>query len=200
MDALGSVSQWVELVKTEDHSLAAQRLYERYVAALLRATRNLARGMPRSFIDEEDLVQEAFGHFFAGIRRQRFPRLNDRDDVWQILIMLAHRRAVEACRYLRAQRRTTARVECTAGTNRCDGHSREIHSVVSRESSPYILAELADEVQFRLDQLNDPQLRRLALMKIHGHTHLEIAERLDCSVRTVERKIRVIKKIWSRGG
>ena len=37
--------------------------------------------------------------------------------------------------------------------------------------------------------LTDPGLRQIALWKLEGYTNPEIAERLECTLRTVERKL-----------
>jgi ECF sigma factor len=36
--------------------------------------------------DEEDVVQNAFHSFFQGLARGRFPQLNDRDNLWRLLV------------------------------------------------------------------------------------------------------------------
>ena len=46
-----------------------------------------------------------------------------------------------------------------------------------------------------LDQLN-PDLRELALLKLRGYTHHEIARHIERSVATVERRFRLIRDIW----
>ena len=47
-------------------------------------------------------------------------------------------------------------------------------------------------------QLADADLRALAIAKMEGYTNQEIAERLDCSLRTVERRLHLIRKKWGR--
>ena len=44
--------------------------------------------------------------------------------------------------------------------------------------------------------LDDETLRVVAVMKLEGHSHAEIAGRLRCSVRTVERKLALIRERW----
>jgi DNA-binding CsgD family transcriptional regulator len=44
--------------------------------------------------------------------------------------------------------------------------------------------------------LKDPDLRQIALWKLAGYTNAEIATQLDCTLRTVERKLERIRAHW----
>jgi len=55
---------------------------------------------------------------------------------------------------------------------------------------------MADECRNLLQKLDDPRLRDLALAKMEGYSNQEIADRMDCSLRTVERRLRLIRKEW----
>jgi transposase len=46
----------------------------------------------------------------------------------------------------------------------------------------------------------DESLRVVALLKLEGHSNEEIAKSLDCGLRTVERKLEVIRKRWTAEG
>src|SRR5262249_43550979 len=41
---------------------------------------------------------------------------------------------------------------------------------------------------------------KVALLKLEGYSNEEIARSLDCSLRTVERKLEVIRKRWTAEG
>ena len=47
-----------------------------------------------------------------------------------------------------------------------------------------------------LDSLQEPGLRQIALWKVEGYTNEEIADRLDCVPRTIERKMSRIRLLW----
>jgi DNA-directed RNA polymerase specialized sigma24 family protein len=66
------------------------------------------------------------------------------------------------------------------------------------EPTPEFAALVAEECQRRLDSLGDAELRSVALWKMEGYTNDEIAERLGCVPRTVERKLRVIRGLWDQ--
>jgi len=60
---------------------------------------------------------------------------------------------------------------------------------------PEFAAMVAEQCGQLLGALNS-SLRPVALYKLEGFTHEEISRRLDCSVSTVERSLRLIRKIW----
>jgi DNA-directed RNA polymerase specialized sigma24 family protein len=47
-----------------------------------------------------------------------------------------------------------------------------------------------------LDRL-DPALRQIAQLRLDGYTNIEIATRLGCALRTVERRLELIRRIWN---
>jgi RNA polymerase sigma factor (sigma-70 family) len=72
----------------------------------------------------------------------------------------------------------------------------DVTQLLSREPTPDEAAELADECRRLLDALAEPELRQIALWKVEGYTNEEIAARLDCVPRTVERKVSRIRLLW----
>ena len=46
--------------------------------------------------------------------------------------------------------------------------------------------------------LGDPELRKVAVWKMEGYSNEEIASKLDCVPRTVERKLRMIRSLWEK--
>ena len=51
-----------------------------------------------------------------------------------------------------------------------------------------------------LGSLAEESQRVVALLKLEGYSNEEIARSLDCSSRTVERKLEVIRKRWTAEG
>jgi hypothetical protein len=58
----------------------------------------------------------------------------------------------------------------------------------------------ADEYRWLFGSLADESLRVVALLKLEGYSNEEIARSLDCSLRTEERKLEVIRKLWTAEG
>jgi DNA-directed RNA polymerase specialized sigma24 family protein len=72
-----------------------------------------------------------------------------------------------------------------------------LEQVVGEEPTPEFAAQVAEEYQRLLDRLGDDSLRQVAVLKMEGCTNDEVAQRLDCSRRTVARKLETIRIIWS---
>src|SRR4051794_15930241 len=62
--------------------------------------------------------------------------------------------------------------------------------VPGTEPEPDFAAAMAEEYRRLLDMLGDETLRRVAVWKMEGFTCKEIAAKLGCVPRTVERKLR----------
>jgi DNA-directed RNA polymerase specialized sigma24 family protein len=72
----------------------------------------------------------------------------------------------------------------------------ELQQVIGREPTPEFALLLAEEWQRLLDLLNDDGLRSIALWRMEGDSVEQIAARLGCVPRTVERKLRMIRRLW----
>ena len=62
---------------------------------------------------------------------------------------------------------------------------------------PDFLAQMREEMDGLLARLEDDELRTIAMMKLEGSTNQEIADHLDVTERTVERKVKKIRDAWS---
>jgi len=47
-----------------------------------------------------------------------------------------------------------------------------------------------------LNALGNDLLRQVALAKMEGHSNEEIGQRFDLALRTVERKLALIRRVW----
>jgi DNA-directed RNA polymerase specialized sigma24 family protein len=71
-------------------------------------------------------------------------------------------------------------------------------AIPSQEPSPAFAAQVAEECQRLLAHLQDPKLRAVAVWKMEGYTIEEIAAKLGCVPRTIERKLATIRSICKR--
>src|SRR5271157_3382934 len=97
MASEGSITHCIQLLKDGERA-AAQQLWERYFQQLLGLARAHLRGASRRVADEEDVVLSAFESFYQRAERGQFPRLNDRDDLWQLLVVVTVRKAIDLVR------------------------------------------------------------------------------------------------------
>ncbi len=71
--------------------------------------------LPRRVADEEDVVLSAFHDFLRGVEEGRFTRLDDREDLWQVLVMLTERKAIGLRRKTQAEKRGGGQVRGRIG-------------------------------------------------------------------------------------
>ena len=193
-----SITQWIGELR-EGHSLAAHELWQRYYARLVGLARKKLRDSPRRMADEDDVVVAAFQSFCTGVDDGRFPRLDDRHDLWQILVVLTARKAADQLKHQFRQKRGGGKVRGdSAFIENLSGEERAaIDQVVGSEPTPQFAAQVTEECQRLLERLGDETLRLVAVAKMEGYSNDEIAGRLDVKTRTVERKLNLIREIWS---
>ena len=189
MTSEGSVTRWLGPLQAGDPA-AAQVLWERFFRRLVALARKKLSGAPRRAADEEDVALSAFHSFCRAA--QRFPRLNDRDDLWQVLVMLTARKAFQERRGQQALKR--------GGTAGADGPRTAaavaLDEIVGAEPTPEFAVSIAEHFEALLAKLPGEELRQIARLRLEEYASAEIAERLGCTERTVSRKLVLIRSYW----
>jgi DNA-directed RNA polymerase specialized sigma24 family protein len=113
------------------------------------------------------------------------------------LVVITERKALDQAQHQRRQKRGGGKIVDMLG--RSDGDQQEGNAarVVSREPTPEFAAIMAEECRGLLGRLRDESLRAVALLRMEGFTNEEVAQRLGCSLRTVARKMELIRRSWS---
>ena len=65
------------------------------------------------------------------------------------------------------------------------------------EPTPEFMALVEEQQSYLFGLLRNDTLRSIARMRIEGHANTEIAETVGISVRSVERKLGMIRETWS---
>lgn len=192
-----SFAELIERVRQGDE-VAITELWHAYFHRLVRLA---ARRMPPSLRrtgDEEDVALSAFHSFIAGIRDDRFPDLSGPDNLWGLLITLTARKVHAHTRHLTRQKRGGGQVRGeSVFVDPTGGKGGGMGGVAGDREPADLQAELAEQCEALLDQLPDEQLRQIAVMRMEGFLVDEIADRLELSKRAVERRLQLIRKIWS---
>jgi RNA polymerase sigma factor (sigma-70 family) len=178
--ATDPITVWINRLK-EGEEAVVQELLERYFQRLVGLARARLRGRAGLAAYDEDVALSAFKSLCLGAKAGQFPRLNDRDDLWRVLAVMTVRKAIDL------QRRRKREAPLGEG---------ELERLLSEEPTPELAGELSDEYQRLLDRLGDAQLQTIALWKVEGFSNEEIAGRLGCAVRSVERKLHRIRALW----
>src|SRR5262245_45318092 len=186
MSRASSITGWLEGLRAGDEA-AAQRLWEDYFHRLVLMARARIAGRPAGPKGSDDIALSALDSFRRAAEAGRFPRLSDRDDLWQVLMMLTARKAIDAVRRERALKRHGRQVAA-------EGPFFE--TIVGDEPTPSFAAEVAEQFRILLDCLGDDELRQIAVWKLEGYTNPEIAGKIDKSLATVERKLQLIRRKW----
>ncbi len=192
-----SVTVWIASLKAGDAD-AAQKLWQRYFETLVRLARDRLRGAPRTVADEEDAALSAFDSFVRGAARGRYPRLDDRDDLWKLLVVITERKAIDQAHRERRQKRGGGKIRSIAGAVDTASLSLEgeLVCLAGAEPTPEFAAQVADECRRLLGVLRDESLRVVARLRMEGYSNKEVAGQLGCSLRTIARKVELIRRSW----
>jgi DNA-directed RNA polymerase specialized sigma24 family protein len=182
----GSISRLLIVIAGSDDSAvvedAVRVLWERYFDRLVRLARAKLGHAPGAMLDEEDVALSAFKSFCRRAADGQFPRLDDRQDLWRILVTIAARKAAGVFRH-------------PAPWGQDEG---VLDRIIGREPTPELAAMVADEVRHLLESLPGDGYRTIALKKLEGYTNDEIAANLGCCTKNVEYKLRNIRATWLR--
>ena len=155
MDDKGSVSVWLGQLKAGE-SQAFRQLWERYFARLVEQVRKRMRSVPVRIADEEDVALSAFNSFYDGIGLGRFPRLEDRDDLWQVLLLLTRQKAVNLLQHETRQKRGGGKVRHLSALASDDSSAADAFAaMIGAEPAADFAAEVAEECRRLLDGLGD---------------------------------------------
>lgn len=190
-----SVTEYLsDLVKGDP--AAVEAIWQRYFGQLVSLARRKLKGSPRRVLDEDDVLQNVFENFFRQVQDGRFPKLNDREDLWQILAMLVIRKSADQIRRINAEKAGNKKVRGDS-INKNSDQIPVIERVQDMSPGAVEASEFSELVEKRLMQLSDDSYRKIALLKLDQYTNQEIADRLNSTLRTIERKLKKIRETWS---
>lgn len=195
MSTDGSVTKWMKEFRDGDQE-AAQLLWERYYERLVRFACSKLKGMPRRMADEEDVAIVAFENFLRGVQTGQFPKLEDRNDLWQILVMLGDRKAKDLLRRDGRRRKHEVGESAVAKQDVRASDSSSFDQFFGDSPTPETAVEMVENLRRMLDCLDDEGLREIALLKLEGHTNERISELIGRARRTVDRKLNLIRERW----
>jgi DNA-directed RNA polymerase specialized sigma24 family protein len=191
MSSDGSVSRWLGPLQEGD-AAAVQELWQRYFLRLVELARKRLNQRPLHGGDEEDIALSAFDSFCRNAAEGRFPELQDRDNLWRLLVVLTERKVSIRQRNEARQKRGGGLLAPAAK----DENSTLLEHVMSREPTPELAAEMTEEYERLLRLLDSEQLRQVAIWRMEGHSVGEIAARIGCAPKTIKRKLKLIRDHW----
>lgn len=195
------ITVWLDRLADGD-SQAAEVIWDNYFGKLVGLARRRMRDMPRRAFDEEDAALSAMHSFCQGVEMGKFEKLDDRRDLWKLLVTITIRK-------IHAQYVSSRRLKRGGGQVRGEsvfeyaptgdepGRAAGIGNILGKEPTPELAVTVVETTQTLLDSLDDDTARRIAVLKLEGYNNREIAEELGCARRTVERKLERIRERWA---
>ncbi|MEM7783984.1 MAG: ECF-type sigma factor [Planctomycetota bacterium] len=189
-DEPGSVTVWINDLKNQKSEEALEWLWIRFASRLSAVASKRLKNSKCRINDGESVASEAFAEFFSK-SPEDFEKLVNREDLWQILTMIAERRAIDAIRHENTKK---------LGGDHTIQDDAPLNFVPGKTSSPDMELILVEAVNERLSMLKKPIQRQLAVMRMEGHSNVEIAKRMGIKPSSVDSELKSIRRIWDPRG
>jgi DNA-directed RNA polymerase specialized sigma24 family protein len=154
-----------------------------YFDRLARFARKKLASPPLGAKNDEDIASSTIKSFLRGYERTVAAGEDD-FDLWPILATIAARKCANLIVYSKAKKRDVSRLKAA-----------ELDEVVCTQPGPRSQAEQEESRRLLLEIL-DGHSRQIALWKMERYTNSEIATKLGCAERSVEREVKLIKCLW----
>lgn len=166
----------------ECDALVLAEIWRRFFPRMAGLARRTLAGLPNCGVEAEEVAQSAFISFWRALDRNQSYVWNGRDDLWRMLAVITSRKAHRLVRHETAQKRAGGGATW----------AEEPNDVLGR-LSPVEFDLIGEEMLLGLNE----RRRSIALLRLQGHTDDEIAERIGCSRRSVERELAAIRQQWN---
>lgn len=195
----GSVTVWLERLKAGDQRDAVARLWASYFKRMVALARDHLRARVGDR-DGEDVALSAFDTFVRAAQGGRFPQLNDRHDLWQILLMLTARKTSDAMAKSRTLKAGGGRLVRLSELRPGSDDGAVLFDPPGGDPDPAEVVVLAEGLREMLAALGTGDLRQVAVLRMEGFTNEEVAAKLGRSVATVERKLKAARSVLAAAG
>jgi len=175
---------------------AAEKIWNDYFGKLVRLAQRKLDGFPNRDFDEEDVAISAMNSFYQGVAKHKFDDIRNRADLWKLLVTITARKATAKRRSQFSQKRGGGHVRGESIFIQPDDSEAGIADIFGTEPTPEFAVSVAEDCRVLLERLPDETLRQIALWTLEGYRTDEIAGKLGCVRRTVERKLERIREIW----
>jgi DNA-directed RNA polymerase specialized sigma24 family protein len=179
---------------------AARRIWERFEPELVGLVRRRLNPKIRLRADEEDIVQSMFRSVCAVGRQGNRPPPADRDALWRCLVWMTMCKVANTVHLHQALRPDVRREEPRRGPPLllAERFATWMAELEDRDALVPADAAVVREEFDRLLGLLPEELQQIFVWKLEGHTNAEIGRRIDRTERTVELKLRIIRKTLER--
>ncbi len=191
-----SVTEWINQL-ADGNEQAAEQLWQHISSRVREFARQKLDGTTRRSYDEDDAANSAFRSLCRGLAAGRLAAEN-RDALWGLLAVITSRKISAQQRFLRRQKRGGGDLRGESGF--AELGDAGINEIEGSQKPPDVLAEVSESCDQLLDALPDETMKKIVLLKFEGSNNGEVARELNCTRRTVERKLERIRRIWVEAG
>ena len=186
----GSISQWVLRLKSGNPT-ATQAIWDRFYPKLVEAANKRLIKNPDPATSGEDIAQSSFRNVCLGVLEGKYPQLENRDDLWKLLLVSMINRVRSHYRSINAQKRAVSLEESIDSID---------DELLVQFKSPAAQSELDDLIDFLLNKLDqeDPsgQLRQIAVLYLNEHSASDIAKIIHRRKTNILHKVQLIRALW----
>lgn len=189
----GSITRALAALRLQNEQ-SAELLWKRFFERLCGYAESRLYRRHRKLVDPDQIASDAFMALLDGVKNHRFEQVRNRDELWQMLTLIASRKTIASQRQLDRQKRGGGKVR---GLSSCGGRNANVlEEFISGDLTPDAIVELEDLSRCLLAALPNDVIRKVAVLRMAGHANAEIAEKLSLTERTIERKLKLIREIW----
>ena len=178
-----SITQLLNLLRQGEEK-AASELVNRFLPRLRKRLSRVASQLQMS--DEDDIAISAFYELCIALENSRFEDISDRTELWQVLSMIAMRKANDFRKIENAEKR--------GGRQKPLSIESFKHQVASFDDNPELQVEMLEMCEHFLNRLKEEDLRSVALLKMNGYTNADVSQKLGIATRTVQVMVAKLKK------
>ena len=202
---IGSVSHWLRELKAGDGN-AVEAIWNRYYQRIVEFAIRKMKINPDRSVDGEDIAQITMHRLCFSLASGRYPLLDDRQQLWDLLVVFTLNRIRKHLRACNSQKRSLPKTPENRNSDPNEDASQSVVLEFKRLQaiedlrSPEAPAIMADMVRFWLDRLDreDPsgELKQIAVWSMEDISGSEIARILKKRKSAILQKIRLIRLLW----
>jgi len=178
-----SITHLLDLLRQGEED-AASDLVDRLLPRLRIRLSRVASQLRIS--DEDDIAISAFYELCNALAKSRFEDISDRTQLWQVLSMIAMRKANDFRKIENAEKRGGRRQTLSIQSFK--------HQVASFDENPELQVELLELCEHFLNRIKEEDLQAVAILKMNGNTNTDISQELGIAPRTVQVMVAKLKK------
>ena len=174
---------------------SARLLWERFFDRLCRFAERKVYKRHRRLIDPEDIAGSAMFALMQGLKEGKFHSVKNRDQLWQMLVMIAARKTVNKSKFLDREKRGGRQTRGESALNNLG--LANLSQYIDKTDDPAKFVEIEMTCRELLIALPSDRYREIALMRLAGYSNQEIGMKLGCSTRTIDRHLEAIREVWN---